>query len=165
MNQIMIFTDGSAHPQSRVGYGAYIIVHPDEVSLDPKHFTVHLRRFEDTSSAQLEIQTVLWALNSAPKTEMSLAIYTDSQTITHLHKRRRSLEDNEYRTKANQQLKHHQLYRDFYSITDQTHCVFIKVKGHKRSDERDWIDRVFHLVDRASRSALRAELRSTKNPK
>jgi hypothetical protein len=34
-------------------------------------------------------------------------------------------------------------------------CEFIKVHGHQASNQKDLIDRLFTIVDRASRKALR----------
>jgi len=39
-----------------------------------------------------------------------------------------------------------------------TDCRFIKVRGHKRSIQKDDIDQIFSIVDRASRNALRKEI-------
>ena len=41
-------------------------------------------------------------------------------------------------------------------IFDQLDYEFIKVKGHKKSNQKDDIDRLFTMVDRASRDALRS---------
>ena len=46
---------------------------------------------------------------------------------------------------------------NFYIVTDQLDIDFVKVKGHKVSNQKDDIDKLFTLVDRASRNAVRNE--------
>jgi len=47
------------------------------------------------------------------------------------------------------------LYQDFYRLTDELNIEVKKVTGHKKTSTKDNIDRLFTLVDRASRKALR----------
>jgi len=47
-------------------------------------------------------------------------------------------------------------------MTDQLDCEFVKVRGHQVSNQKDDIDRLFTLVDRASRNALRGDNRFNK---
>jgi hypothetical protein len=44
-------------------------------------------------------------------------------------------------------------------MIDQLDCEFVKVRGHQVSNQKDDIDRLFELVDRASRNALREDNR------
>jgi ribonuclease HI len=150
MPSLSLFTDGSVHPPSRIGYGAYLAA--SELHSDHE---VQIKRFEDTSSSQLEIETVIWALQAlSPK---AVTLYTDSQNMIGLPERRSRLEASDYRTKANKPIKHADLYREFFRLTDQIDCTFVKVKGHQRSQQKTAIDRLFTLVDRASRQALRSD--------
>jgi ribonuclease HI len=89
-----------------------------------------------------------------------VTVYTDSQNIMGLQERREGLEKNDYRSKKNRRLNNYMLYQEFYRITDQLNCEFIKVRGHQVSNQKDDIDRLFTLVDRASRNALRGDTRS-----
>jgi len=70
-------------------------------------------------------------------------------------KRRDRLEQNDYRSKRGKRLKNYALYQEFYKITDLLDCKFVKVRGHQVSNQKDDIDGLFTLVDRASRDALR----------
>ena len=54
------------------------------------------------------------------------------------------------------QLNNHELYRQFYYCIDKVDITFILVKGHTPSSSKNHTDRIFSLVDRASRNALRA---------
>ena len=154
----MLFTDGSVNVQTNIGFGACLIVSEPEQDTGSLKNLVKVKRFENTSSTKLELQTLLWALNENQFLERKVIIYTDSQNIIGLPGRRARLELNDYRSKKNKQLKNSELYQEFYQITDQLDCEFVKVRGHKASHQKDNIDRIFTLVDRASRNALRGDL-------
>jgi ribonuclease HI len=64
-------------------------------------------------------------------------------------------EQNDYRSKKNKRLNNYELYQEFYRMIDQLDCELVKVRGHQLSNQKDNIDRLFTLVDRASRNALR----------
>jgi len=155
MNELMVFTDGSLNPQSNIGFGAYLAVSEFGLSNDSLKKLVKVRRFEQTSSTKLELQTLLWALSDIQALGRKLILYTDSQNIIGLHRRRERLEINEYQSKNNKRINNYKLYQEFYRITDQLDCELFKVRGHKVSNQKDYIDRLFTIVDRASRNALR----------
>jgi ribonuclease HI len=155
MDELMIFTDGSVNTRSRVGYGAYLAISKQDVSLDSLGSWVKVRRFEQTSSTKLELQALLWALSNVQASGQRVIIYTDSQNITGLRGRRDNLEQNDYRSKKNRRFNNYELYQEFFRITDQLDCEFIRVRGHKASHQKDDIDAIFTLVDRAARNALR----------
>jgi len=155
----MLFTDGSVNTQSKIGYGASLAVSECGLSLDSLRARVKVRRFEHTSSTKLELQTLLWALKDSQTLGSKVIVYTDSQNIMGLQGRRERLEQNNYRSKKNRRLNNYELYQDFYRMTDQLNCKFVKVRGHQVSNQKDDIDRLFTLVDRASRNALRGDNR------
>jgi ribonuclease HI len=155
MNELMLFTDGSVNTHSNIGYGAYLAVSERGLSLESLRPHVKVRRFEHTSSTKLELQTLLWALSDINAVGNRVIVYTDSQNIMGLPGRRERFEHNDYRSKKNRRLNNYKLYQEFYRMTDQVDCEFIKVRGHKVSSQKDDIDSLFTLVDRASRNALR----------
>ena len=157
MADLILFTDGSVNPQSNIGYGAYLIVPEEELSLDLLKASVKVKRFEQTSSTKLELQTLLWALSDIQALGQRVMVYTDSQNIISLQRRRDQFEKNDYQSKKNKRIKNYKLYQEFYRIIDQLDCEFVKVRGHKVSNQKDGIDRLFTLVDKASRNALRAD--------
>jgi ribonuclease HI len=114
-----------------------------------------LKRFENTSSTKLEIQTVLWALSEVGEIEGKITLYTDSQNIIGLPGRRERLEKSDFYSKQNRRITNWELYKDFYRLTDELNIEIVKVSGHKRTSTKDNIDRLFTIVDRASRKALR----------
>jgi ribonuclease HI len=159
IDELMLFTDGSVNTQSNIGYGAYLAVSERGLSLDSLRMRVKVRRFEPTSSTKLELQTLLWALSDIQASGSKVIAYTDSQTILGLQGRRDRFEQNDYRSKKNKRLNNYELYREFYRMIDRLDCELVKVPGHQVSNQKDDIDRLFTLVDRASRNALRGDNR------
>lgn len=157
MKELMLFTDGSLNPKSNIGYGAYLAVSEFGLSFNLLKKLVKVRRFEHTTSTKLELQTFLWALSDIHALGRKLILYTDSQNIIGLHKRRERFEQNDYLSKKNRRIRNYKLYQEFYRITDQLECELNKVHGHLVSSKKDDIDRLFTIVDRASRNALRED--------
>ncbi len=102
---------------------------------------------------------MLWALKDIQALGDKVTVYTDSQNIMGLQGRRERFEQNDYRSKKNRRLNNYKLYQEFYRMTDQLNCKFVKVSGHQVSNQKDEIDRLFTLVDRSSRNALRGDNR------
>ena len=159
MDELILFTDGSVNVQSHIGYGAYLALSERGLSLDSLRKCVKVKRFEHTSSTKLELQTLLWALSDIQALGRKVIVYTDSQNIMGLQGRRDRFEHNDYRSKKNKRLNNYELYQEFYSMTDPLDCEFVKVSGHQGSNQKEDIDRLFTLVDRASRNALRRDNR------
>jgi ribonuclease HI len=157
MATLKLFTDGSVNAQTKIGYGAYLAVSESELSSNLLKEQVKVKRFEQTSSTKLELQTLLWALSDIFVTGHKVTVYTDSQNIMGLPRRRSRFEKNDYRSANNNLLKNHEFYRQFFQVVDQLECDFVKVRGHKVSHQKDEVDKLFTLVDRASRNALRED--------
>ncbi|MFA5323874.1 MAG: RNase H family protein, partial [Smithella sp.] len=151
------FMDGSVNIQSNIGYGAYLTVSEFGLSLDSLRARVKVSRFEHTSSTKLELQTLLWALRDIQALGGKVMVYTDSQNIMGLQGRRERFEQNNYRSKKNRRLNNYELYQEYFRMTDQLNFTFVKVRGHQVSNQKDEIDRIFTLVDRAARNALRGD--------
>jgi len=157
MDELILLTDGSVNTQSNIGYGAYLAVSERGLSLESLRTRVKVKRFEDTSSTKLELQTLLWALSDIQAVGRKVSVYTDSQNILGLQERRVRLEQNDYRSKKNKRLKHYELYQEFYRMIDRLNCKLVKVRGHQVANQKGDMDRLFALVDKASRKALRGE--------
>ena len=163
MNEIMLFIDGSVSTKLKIGYGAYLSVSKNEHSLESYKTQVKLKRFDNTSSSKLEIQTLLWALNDIQPLKKDVIIYTDSQNIMSLLKRHDYLKQNDFHSKKKNRLSNYELYKEYYRKIEELNCKFIKVQGHKPSDHKDYIDRLFSFVDKAARKALRNDLSNIQN--
>ncbi len=155
MKTLRLFTDGSVNPESKVGYGAYLVVSQEESYCESLKTNVKIKKFEQTSSTKLELQTLVWALNTIQGQGFKIVIFSDSQNIIGLLGRRARFEQNNYRSKKNKRIKNYRLYQDFFRIVDGLDCKFIKVRGHKASHSKDEIDKFFALVDKTSRKFLR----------
>jgi ribonuclease HI len=105
------------------------------------------------------LQTLLWALSDIQALGSKVIVYTDSQNIMGLQGRRDRFEQNDYRSNKNERLNNYELYQEFYRMIDHMDCELVKVRGHQVSNQKEDIDRLFTLVDRASRNALRRDNR------
>jgi ribonuclease HI len=159
LTDLILFTDGSVNTRLHIGYGAYLAVPGPGRWSDELMAQVKVKLFTQTSSTKLELQTLLWALSEIPVSVCKLLVYTDSQNIVGLPARRERLEQRDYRSNKNVRLGSSELYREFYRLTDLLDCELVKVSGHRSVKQKDEIDRLFSLVDQASRKALRQATR------
>lgn len=151
------------------GVGGYLFLpavslkaSPD--GIDKPDIIKHLvtRRFTGTGSTQLEIQTMLWALEdyrnaSTGSRHGELTVYTDSQCAAGLLRRRSGLENKKYAgSKTNSVIKNALLYQTFYSLHDELGVTVVKVAGHGPSSSHDTVHRIFSILDREVRKALRS---------
>ena len=153
--QIYLFTDGSVNPQSGIGFGAYLLLQKQEFLCAELEKKIKIKKFDNTSSTKLELETLLWALKDGNLISSKIVVYTDCQNIIGLKNRRDRFEKNNYMTGKGSVIKNHELYKDFFKSLDILDCEFIKVKGHKKTSVKNEIDEIFTLVDRATRKALR----------
>ena len=153
--QIYLFTDGSVNPQSGIGLGAYLLLEKKEFFSSQLEKKINIKKFDNTSSTQLELETLLWALDDINLKNFKIVVYTDCQNIIGLNERRDRFEKNNYMTAKGSVIKNHELYKDFFKRLDILDCDFIKVEGHKKASVKNEIDKIFTLVDRATRMALR----------
>ena len=162
-SQIYLFTDGSVNPQSGIGFGAYLLLDKLEFFHTKLEKKIKIKKFENTSSTKLELETFLWALSDMNLKNFKIIVYTDCQNTIGLNGRREHFENNNYMTAKGRQIKNHELYRDFFKRLDTVECEFIKIKGHKKTSMKNEIDEIFTLVDRATRKALRENIMSGKS--
>lgn len=164
MKDRALFADVSVDPKLRIGVGAYLaisasffeaplrILNSDEVAN-----LIKVKRFEDTSSSKLELQTVLWALQEQPgPLKRKISLYTDSQCVSGLLKRRPRLMASDFLSKrTGRPLKNALLYRSFYECYDALGFDVNKVQGHTRARAGDTIQRIFSFVDKMARKKLK----------
>jgi len=155
MQYIKLFTDSSVNPQSKIGFASYLCIQEEGLSVDEFNKKIKTKKFENTSSTKLELQSLLWALGNIENNDISIIIYTDCQNIIGLNDRREKFEKNNYHTAKGTLINNHLLYKEFYILIDRLNCEFVKVKGHKKNSLKDDIDTIFTLVDKAARNKLR----------
>jgi ribonuclease HI len=156
--EVYLFTDGSVNPQSEIGFGAYLLLEKREFAIEELDTKIKIKKFENTSSTKLELETLLWALDDASLQNCKVMVYTDCQNIIGLKDRRNGFEQKNYMTSKAKLIKNHELYKAFFTRVDMLDCEFIKVKGHKKTSVKNEIDEIFTLVDRATRRALRNQI-------
>ncbi|MDN5104397.1 ribonuclease H [Aliarcobacter butzleri] len=155
MKKIKLFVDSSVNPQAKVGFGAFLEVF-DDLSIDDLKKNIKIKRFDDTSSTKLELQSLLWSLDGIEiLTDIKIEVYTDCQNIVGLQNRKEKLEANDYKSSTGKTINNYELYKLFFKKIEKLDIDFIKIKGHKRNSLKDELDTIFNLVDKASRSALR----------
>lgn len=175
--RMLVFTDVSVDPQLKTGFGAYLAMTETDMNMigDAENpgeaiskLALKVKQFASTSSTQLEIETILWALQELTRQQPAgalvnnITVYTDSQGITDLPRRRTGLEQADFTGAGkNKVLKHAGLYRDFYRLHDELGFELTKLKGHSKRDEKGRLDEIFSCVDRATRKALRTYLQQT----
>ena len=162
--EFALFTDVGVSPSLKLGVGAYVMVPASflEASsgvIGKPEITgrIKVRRFEGTSSTRLELETVLWALTENRQgPHGSLTLYTDSQCVSGLLKRKQRLLAGEFLSKkTNRLLRNASLYRTYYELHDESGFHVEKVKGHSGSRARNAAQRIFSYVDRGARKALK----------
>ena len=107
----------------------------------------------------------MWALDEAlllsTEKPPQVTIYSDSQNIVNLSTRRNNLESKNYYASSGKRLNNAELYQAFYKVMDDNHCLVLKVDGHKPQHLKNNVDRLFTLVDKTSRFALRIAMKAT----
>lgn len=158
MKKIKLFTDSSVNPQQKIGFASYLKIENENISFEDMKKNIKIKKFEDTSSTKLELQTLLWALEEINNKDLIIEVYTDCQNIIGLKERREKLEKNNFYSLGGKPMNNGDLYKEFFKKIDILNIEFIKVKGHKKSSLKDEIDTIFNLVDKASRNALRENI-------
>jgi ribonuclease HI len=166
-SRFALFTDVSLNPQRKIGVGGYLLLpisflerEAHDIEQGEVSSRLIIRRFAESSSTKLELQTVLWALENSREelsgsVPASLRIYTDSQCVAGLLGRRAGLTKSDFLSgRSGRPLTNAHLYRAFYEVFDQLGFQLVKVSGHSRASSHDTVQRIFSYVDREVRKAL-----------
>ncbi len=148
MKKIKLFTDSSVNPQEKIGFAAYLLLDDEIESFQNFKDNIKIKRFEDTSSTKLELQTLLWALEELKEIvdkNTIVEVYTDCQNIIGLKNRRDKLERNNFHSSSGKLMNNHELYKEFFRKLDELNLTFIKVKGHKKNSLKDEIDNILNF--------------------
>lgn len=157
MTHYLLFIDASADPSSKNAFGAFLL--KEEESLCFSVTEVESILFENSSSSKAELQILLYVLKALDNKNIRLTVFTDSNSILSLQRRRKKLEERNFKSKKGNALKQDSLYREFYGLLDQFEIEFVKVKGHSKNHQKDSFAKFFSLVDKSSRKALRIFLK------
>jgi ribonuclease HI len=151
---MLIFSDASADPQLKTGFGAYLVITDADMNTILTENTLKeklkVKQFSSTSSTQLEIETILCALQDLTLQQPASAlinkvtVYTDSQGVIELPKRRTALELSDFAGRGNKRLKQDRLYQTFYRMQDNIRFELKKLRGHTNvTEKRSWM-KYFH---------------------
>jgi ribonuclease HI len=153
-NVIKIVTDGSANPKYRIGaWASYIITDKEEKIL-------HGTR-ENTTQHVMELEAAIKSLEYlqfASKNVLKVEIYTDSEYVLNLIKRKDKLIANNFRSKKGKETKNSHLIRQFYEYLRGFDVRLKKVEGHTKKGISEITD--YHReVDKLSRKLVRQEIK------
>lgn len=169
----MIFVDASYSPERRLGVGGFFCIAncPDDALVNKNIVkelyspdAVKTRIVEQTTNTRLELQTLLWVLESlkldngnTPSGEMGpVTIYTDCRTAVDLLRRRERLENIHYLSKRKGTiLGNADIYKSIFTLYDELSPKLIWIKGHTLEKDRVGVQRIFSEVDRFVRNLLR----------
>lgn len=142
---IAVFTDGSCHSQLKKGGWASIII------VDARKVVLEGNALE-TTHQRMELTAVIKALKHLEQEELmerSITVYSDSQYVVGLMKRRDHLIQSRYRTKKLKVVRNLDLVRELLDFMSMTNIQFVKVKAHqKRSDLETQLNREVDLLSR-----------------
>ena len=117
---------------------------------------VQTKIIETSSHISTELEAAIWALEST-ESGRDVRLYTDSQTIADLPKRRNKLEVRQFRSrKTGNLLSNAHLYQRFFEALDERQVTISWIKGHKPSAQKTMEDLHFQRVDRTVRQLLRS---------
>lgn len=167
MQTLLLFTDGSVDPARGLGVGVALGVPESWLDRDPRSFDAGqiasrcaFRRFEATSSTQLEIDCAIWALTEQAPASTDLVLLTDSQCVAGLLGRRARLENTGFVSgRSGGELRHAERFREFFHLHDRRPFRIMKLAGHTDFRYQNAAHRIFHFVDREARRQLKRWLR------
>lgn len=169
----LLFTDVSLNPQLKTGMGAYLLLDSsrmpdsaDSVDLNSLGKQIIFKKFSDTSSTKLEIETAIWAVKSISpaviENKAGLVLYSDSQCVCGLTDRRKKLESAGFIASGSGKLLNHaESYKEFYKLCDDLGLQVTKVTGHSPKGTHDAIHRIFSIIDRNVRQKLKDWVRDS----
>ena len=166
MNYYTIFCDASAHPQSKIGVGAYLLLNQSYQQIEsftfiPTEANVNnckSKVFANTSSTKCELQTFLWVIDDIKDKLIepySITFCTDSQGITSLERRKAKLLKSNFNNYNGVKLHNAEFYKEFYELQEKYKFNVIKVKGHSPTSQKTTITSIFSIIDKFTRNELR----------
>jgi ribonuclease HI len=129
--RINIYTDGSCHPQMRVGaWAAIILAGEDKVVLTGKS--------EDTTHNRMELTAVIKAIEYIAVNYAGAAIiciYSDSQYVVRLQDREKKLTDKDFTTKKGKDIQNSDLVKQLYTLAGNHTIEYIHIRAHQKKND------------------------------
>jgi ribonuclease HI len=125
---IEIFTDGSFHPQTRIGAWVAILF------IDSKKITLS-DTVNDTTNNRMELTAVIKAIEFAKEkhqTDKIIHIISDSQYVIGLIGRQEKFAKLNFKTITGNDIKNVDLVRHFLKLNGEMNIHFTKIKAHQQ---------------------------------
>lgn len=155
-NIIKIFTDGSCHTQIKTGAWAAIILRENKKE-------VLKGCYKNTTHNQMELLSVIKALEYVENKKIKydkIEVFSDSQYVVDIIRRKDKLESSSFLTKAGKQIQNVELLKALINYINQLNIEFYKVIAHQKANENINYNRE---VDILVRKTLREEIRNIEN--
>ena len=150
-HSIAIFTDGSCHAQLKTGGWASIIM------MDSNKIVLQGMTLE-TTHQRMELTAVLESLKYLEHNGMiqqEIAIYSDSQYVVDLLKRKAGLLNSNYRTKKSKPVRNTDLVKELIAFMNLSNIHFIKIRSHQKlSDPESRLNREVDVLSRKNMRSL-----------
>ena len=143
MNSVKVYTDGSCHPQLKVGAWVAIIVAEEELSLTG---TASL-----ATNNQMELVAAIQAiqyLQAHYSKKVSIRIHLDSQYVFRLPERAEKLYHNAFRTKKGKAIPNQKYVQIFLELYAQGNIDLVKLKAHQKKELANPYHRKADLLSR-----------------
>jgi len=148
---ITIFTDGSCHAQLKTGGWASIII------IDSNKIVLQGTTLE-TTHQRMELTAVLESLKYLERNgriRQEIAIYSDSQYVVGLLKRKEGLLLSNYRTKKSKPVRNTDLVKELIDFMNLSNIHFIKIRSHQKlSDPESRLNREVDVLSRRNMRSL-----------
>ena len=149
-HSIAIYTDGSCHTQLKSGgWAAILFVEQQKIVLEGKD--------ENTTHHRMELTAVIRSLeylNMNNLLQDPINIYSDSQYVVDLVKRKDRLAASSFLTKKLNSVRNVELVKELISYMDKPNIKFIKIKAHQKPSNIAGI--LNREVDLLSRKKMRS---------
>jgi ribonuclease HI len=148
MKSITVYTDGSCNHAHRTGgWAAILFIENQKFVLKGKEL--------NTTHQRMELTAVLKMLEYVEHNHLltvPIQVYTDSQYVVNLQKRRANLVGKSFLTKRNLPVANTDLVTKFFTGIDKVTIEFTKVQAHQRVTSGENLNRD---VDKLARAEVR----------
>lgn len=152
MEPIKVYTDGSCNHAHRTGGWAVILfIENQKLVLKGKE--------PNTTHQRMELTAVLKMLEYVEQNHLMtwpIQVYTDSQYVVNLQKRRANLVGKSFLTKRNLPVANVDLVTTFFNLIDRVTIEFMKVQAHQKVSSSENPNR---NADKLARAEVRDHLR------
>lgn len=127
------------------------------------HTKLNTLIIDERNNIRAELYSIIYTLqNLENNIDQVITIYTDCHAISSLLCRKEKLQRNKYlSSRTGKLLSNADLYSIFFSLCEVFQPNIVRVKGHTRKHERDFIDTNFSHLDQLVRKLLRRHLNSS----